>query len=260
MTNNDYLPSFTRAHTEKLREDLSSGQTLMDYYQPIIEYPPESTIISTVLVTGAVPQLSGDVSQDVENAIKLYDYLEGMDKTQASDKRLWIYLSHVTFREYTTERWGIKTPRDELAVNKELQKKTITYLLEHWFINSNDRSMRRHSLARLWWAAYLTVAPWEQEPDYFASITDEDRFVYTKILFASQDIYQQVLERGLGRSNHILIAILEFLRRNPELQVRESMRTMMKELNLTLGYRQLAPLGFEELIAIVEEASFSLAQ
>jgi hypothetical protein len=251
------LPMFTRSYAEQLRTELASGKTLLDYYQPIKDYPQEFVMPSMIKVPDTAPELSPDISEDVNNSIKLYEYLTNMDKTQASDKRLWVYLSHVTFREYTIDRWGIKVPSDELSVNKELQKRTITYLLEHWFVGSNDRSMRRHSLARLWWAAYLTVAPWEQEPEYFAGLSSEDRFVYTKILFASQDIYQQVLERGLGRSNHILIAILEFLRQNPELQVRENMRMMMKELNLTLGYRQLDPLSFDELLEVVKEAATS---
>ena len=154
------------------------------------------------------------------------------------------------------DRWGVKTPWEQLSVDSSAQKKAITYILEHWFAGGNDRSMRRHSIARLWWAANLTVAPWENEPEYFGSLENEDRFVYTRALFSYQDIYQQTLERGLGRSNHILIAILEYLRQNPDFaKDRPAMRGMMKELNLTLAYRQIEPLTFEQLFSVVRDAA-----
>jgi hypothetical protein len=253
-----YQPIFTRACTEELRSKLASGESLTDYFKTTIDVPEGSTIQSTLLVEGALPELDTEIESDVDNAIKLYEYFHNLDKTQASDKRLWIYLSHVTFREYTIGRWGIRTPEAELMASQDAQRRAINYIAEHWFLSGSSRSLRRHSIARLWWAAYLTVAPWEQDPDYFSSLDTSDRYIYTKILFSTQDIYQQTLERNLGRSNKLLIAILEYLRLNPG--KREEVRTIMKELNLALGYRQLSVLSFDELLKVIADTAQSNAE
>lgn len=247
-----FQPIFTRSYTELLREKLASGASLNDYFAPKIEVPVEGELQSTLKVNDSIPSLNIDITSDVENSIKVFEYLQNLDKTQASDKRLWIYLSHVTFREYTLGRWGIKTSQDELAISADARRKAISYVAEHWFLSGSSRSLRRHSIARLWWAAYLTAAPWETDPEYFAGLDTSDKYTYTKILFSTQDIYQQTLERNLGRSNKMLIAILEYLRQNPETsQNREAIRSIMKELNLMLGYRKLAVLSFDELVEVI---------
>lgn len=248
---------FNRAYSEELRENLASGDTLSDYLKPEIEVPEDGLLQSTLLVSDDLPELNPDVSADVDNAIKLYEFLHNLDKTQASDKRLWIYLSHVTFRDYTMNRWGLKTTADELNVSSdETKRKAINFVGERWFLSGNARSLRRQSIARLWWAAYLTVSPWEKDPDYFGSLENKDKYLYTRVLFTSQDIVQQILERRLGWSDRMLIAILEYLRQHPEVaQSRYAVRDLMKELNLVLGYRKLTLLSFEELLDVINETA-----
>jgi len=251
-----YQPIFNRAFSEELRENLASGESIYDYLNPEFEVQPESILQSTLSVSDDLPELSPDISADVDNAIKLYEYFHNLDKTQASDKRLWIYLSHVTFREYTMGRWGLKTTAEELNISSEAKRKAISYISERWFLSGNARSLRRHSIARLWWSAYLTAAPWLQDPAYFGSLETDDKYVYTKVLFSTQDIVQQILERRLGWSDRMLIAILEYLRQHPEVaQNREAVRNLMKELNLILGYRKLPVLGFNKLLSIITEAA-----
>lgn len=246
---------FRRPYAEKLREDLASGENITDYLKPDIDLPAESTMPSMLTVSENIPELNPSVDSDVENAIKLFEYL-ALDKTQASDKRLWVYLSHVTFRTYTMERWKLKQSEEELAISNDAKRKAISYISERWFLSGNARSLRRHSIARLWWAAYLTAAPWLKDPEYFGALENTDKYIYTKVLFSSQDIAQQILERRLGWSDKLLIAILEYLRLHPEVaQNRDAERTLMKELNLVLGYRKLTVLSFEELMGIMEEAA-----
>lgn len=242
---------FKNTAVEQMRDRLTHTDGLLEYYQPYVEYPDDNMFESMIEVPTAIPELDADVNSDFDNALKVYEYLKDIDKTQASDKRLWTYLSHVTFREYSVGRWGISVPSERLAVDRDAQKKALNNILEHWFISGNDRSLRRHSIGRLWWAAYLTVAPWEREPEYYAGIEEEDRFVYTRILFSTQDIYQQVLERGLGRSNHILIALLKYMKDNPDFVTRDNVRRLMKELNLVSGYRKLTSLAFDELTGVI---------
>lgn len=253
-------PIFTRSCTEQLRELLASGESLNGYFSENFEVSADGVLQSTLKVDENVPELNPDVNADVENAIKVYEYLHNLDKTQASDRRLWIYLSHVTFRKYTLGRWGIKATPEEVSVNADAQRKAISYIAEHWFLSGSSRSLRRHSVARLWWAAYLTVAPWEKDPEYFAGLDQSDRYAYTKVLFSTQDIYQQTLERNLGRFPKLLIAILEYLRQNPDVaQNREAIRTIMKELNLVLGYRKLSALSFDELYKVIADTNAVVA-
>lgn len=252
-------PIFTRSYSEELRERLGTGNNLAEYLEPDVVISEVGVLQSTLEVVDTPPELDPSVGADTENAIKVYEFLDKLDKTQASDKRLWIYLSHVTFRKYTIGRWEIKASADDLTYNSEAKRKAVSYIAEHWFLSGNARSLRRNSVARLWWAAYLTVAPWDRDPEYFGDLEDDDRYKYTRVVFSTQDIAQNLLERRLGWSDRILIAVLEYLRLNPEIaQNRESMRKLIKELNLILGYRKLTALTFNELLAVITETAESL--
>lgn len=252
-------PIFTRAYSEELRERVGVGEGLSDYLENEITFADEGKLQSTLLIPEKIPVLEPTVEADVDNAIKLYDFLHNLDKTQASDKRLWIYLSHVTFREYTMQRWPLKTTKEDLVNNQEARRKAISYISERWFLSGNARSLRRQSIARLWWAAYLTVSPWEKDP-YFSSLESSDKFVYTRTLFSNQDIVQQILERKLGWSDRLLIVILEYLRQNPDFaQNRIAVRNLIKELNLVLAYRKLTILGFDELLEIIADTAKTTA-
>lgn len=249
-------PIYTRAFSEELRERVGAGERLLDYLEDSANYPDEGILQSTLIIPEKVPVLEPTVEADVDNAIKLYDFLQNLDKTQASDKRLWIYLSHVTFREYTMQRWPLRVTKEDLTNNQEARRKAVNYISERWFLSGNARSLRRHSIARLWWASYLTVSPWEKDPDYFKSLENSDKYVYTRTLFSNQDIVQQILERKLGWSDRLLVAILEYLRQNPDFaQNRIAVRNLIKELNLVLGYRKLTVLSFEDLLAIIAETA-----
>lgn len=116
--------------------------------------------------------------------------------------------------------------------------------------------MRRHAIARLWWAAHLTYAPWESDPEFFGDLKNEDPYYYTRVLFSTQDIYQQVLERAMGRSNHILISVLDYLGKNKEFaKSREDIRTLMKELNLAYGTKKIITLDRDALRLLIEKTA-----
>ena len=186
-----------------------------------------------------IPRLNPAIDSDAENAMKIYAYLP-LNPTQASDTRLWTYMAHVTFRGYTKNRWSLKES------STDSQKRS--YIEDHWFSSGSSRSLRRNSISRLWWAAHLTVAPWEKD-SYFASLKNMDRYVYTKILLSSQDVAQQLLERRLSWSNKMLVALLEYFRSDDVfLHNRALCRNFLKEINLVLGYRKLMTLDLQQLL------------
>ena len=177
-----------------------------------------------------------DPENDPENAIRLFEYLAQIDKTAASDPRLWVYLAHTTFCEYAIERWGIN--------KKDEPEKTVAWRL---FTNGDARTLRRHAIARLWWATRLTVAPWEDNP-FFEPFKKDDRYYYTRILMQDETTSSDLLERvQITSCPELFITILDYLGNHPELRKRELWREFMKEIILTLGYRKMMTLNLASL-------------
>jgi hypothetical protein len=247
---------FKYAAVDRLRANLKSGHSLDDYFERSMAVQEKDILSSAIEVSGNAPALKvpadDPVSADIDNAIALYEYYRNLDETQASDPRLWTYLSHIEFRKYCLVRWGLGgSPKD--LNDEQLKQKAIRYIYEHWFISGNDRDLRRHAIARLWWAAYLTFSPWGKDPEFFSDLKKKDPYYYTKILLLTQDIYQQVLERALGRSNRILISVLDYLGNNRKFaQSREKIRSLMKELNLAYGTKKLIVLDRQSLKTLIE--------
>lgn len=189
-------------------------------------------------IADEAPFLDPSSSSDIESAIKVYEYLP-INATQASDVRLWTYMTHVVFYEYVVERWPIGDG-DEKRI------------LDRWFLSGNARSLRRNAISRLWWSVHITVAPWEGDP-WFASLEQVDRYAYTRAFLHIEDVTSALMERKLGWSRRILIAILEYMRTHDELAYKRTFyRNLLKEVNLTLGYRKIMALSFDELYAEIE--------
>lgn len=239
---------FTNSFVDKLYTNIGSGESIMDYFDETMEILPENTFDSKVTVPEVIPELKTDA--DTESAIALYEYLGDLDRTQASDPRFWTYLAHVTFRNYAMNRYEINEDM--------LRKDVINSIIDHWFVNQNDRSLRRHSISRLWWAVKLTISPWEKDTENFGHLENADPYLYTRLLFSNQDIYQQILERSLGKSQKILIAFLEFLNQNPEFTNRSNYRDLVKELNLILGFKKITIHSYNELYEEIKYAAQSI--
>ncbi|MCR4311114.1 MAG: DUF6339 family protein [Candidatus Taylorbacteria bacterium] len=241
-----------------MRNELKSGVALESYFRE--SYPvKEKTLLKSTIELPEKPLVlkapkKDIVVADLENAIAVYEYYKNLDEVQASDPRLWTYLSHVEFRKYALARWGLKGTFKDIK-DATARTKAINYILEHWFVSGNDRDLRRHAIARLWWAARLTYAPWEFDP-YFADLRNKDPYYYTRVLLFTQDIYQQVLERGMGRSNRILISVLDYLARNKKFALsREKIRSLMKELNLAYGTKKIIDLDRPALKFLIEKTA-----
>ncbi len=261
--NKNFQKIFKRASVDRMRDDLRSGNSLETYFKDSYLVEESDCLPSTVEVYGATPILAAPpddpVSADLDNAIALHAYYPKLDETQASDSRLWAYLSHVEFRSYTMVRWGLAGSYADLG-DDESKQKAVNYILEHWFTSGNDRDLRRHAIARLWWAAHLTHAPWEKDPEFFGHLKNEDPYYYTKVLLQTQDIYQQVLERAMGRSDRILISVLDYIGKHQEFsQSRENIRSLMKELNLAYGAKKLITLDPPQLAGLIEKIADEIA-
>jgi hypothetical protein len=102
---------------------------------------------------------------------------------QASDPRLWVYLTHGAYADYTAARWPIDA--DSNVANR---------IRERYFLEGEGlASLVRNSVARLWWFGYLTRDSKQPDP-----------FELTDVLLSLQDIQVAFLERAIGRSPQIL--------------------------------------------------------
>ncbi len=260
MNNNKAQKIFKRSVLDKMINELRSSASLGSYFNEAFSVQATDLWPSTIEVNSKAPALEAPkdnpVSADLSNAITLHEYYKNLDETQASDPRLWAYLSHAEFRKYTLARWGLDGSMKDYqdAIEKA---KAINYLLEHWFITrGNDRDLRRHAIARLWWAAHLTYAPWESDPEFFSDLENSDPYYYTRILLSTQDIYQQVLERAMGRSNRILISVLDYLGKTPKFaESRENIRSLMKELNLVYGTKKIISLNRDSIRELIKKTA-----
>jgi hypothetical protein len=175
--------------------------------------------------------LNGDKT-DIENSISLYENLE-LNETQASDKRLWTYLTHVWFWNYMKKRWPINDSEE-----------VIGRIKGRYFINNvNIETLTRNGISRLWWYAHLTIDK-----------SRKDHYELTKILLKRQEIAVGILERSLGSINNVRKGLLEYLSDNPVVMNSEDKtRDLIKFLNMAGGVKNLSMLKVGEVRKILDK-------
>lgn len=175
--------------------------------------------------------VSKEAKYDCENSIILFSALQSLNSTQASDARLWAYLTHVTFWEYMRTRWDIE------RVNKNIAK----VIKDRYFLGSSKLSS--NGISRLWWFAYSTYDP-----------NREDPFELTKILFTTQDLAWGLMNRSYARNKHILHTILETLSEHPNfLKKEENSRKLFKNINREGGLTIIDSLSKEDIRTLIVE-------
>ena len=253
---------FKGSFVSELREKLKTGESLGDYFKKEADYSGMAELESTIKVDPEKLKLRFEgegesASNDLENAMAIYEAYGGINETQASDPRLWVYLTHVTLRKYVLARWPVNGTHEQVMKDEAAKSSAISQILSHWFASGNDRMLRRNAIARLWWAVHLTQSPATKDPEYFGDLASNEKYRFTRTLLSTQDIYQQVLERGLGRDHRILITVLEFIDEHKDI-TRDQIRDLMKELNLMLSVKNLSVLGREELRRSIAELGESI--
>ncbi|WP_461538095.1 DUF6339 family protein [Spongorhabdus nitratireducens] len=242
----DSLKILNSSSLSKLRSALLNSEDIPELYlnsdiRPI--FTEDCFVNTTIKVPSTVPNLKVDITSDrtrakddAKNALLIYEYLGSLSRTQASDTRLWVTLTHSIFWDYTFARWP--------SISKN------SYILEHWFEKKGGGlgALRRNSISRLWWAAYLTVAPWERnsELDVFKS---SDREKYTHILLSQQQIFFDVLERSYGSSDKVRICLLDALSHFlPKVKSKDNLsKSVVKKLSLLIKHKQLESISINSL-------------
>ncbi|MBE7476011.1 MAG: hypothetical protein B6D44_00325 [Ignavibacteriales bacterium UTCHB2] len=238
---------FSKYYTEELISKIENGnfsEYLSDSPFPYEnKMPPgESTIEVNENFSLKLPLSSAEL-YDMENSISLYSEFKSITETQASDNRLWTYLSHINLWEYMRKRW----PAEKLGEESEdlfdelsVKNRQANFIISRYHLKTpNRRRLLRNGISRLWWYAHLTYDDKRSDP-----------FELTRILLAHQDKAQNLLERSLGSDNKILVAVLEYLKFNPGL-TREQVRDKIKEINLVGGVKNLHLLEQNEILEII---------
>ncbi len=140
----------------------------------------------------SVEDFSLDMSQDkplfteFENVQRIYNRLNFLSDSQASDERLWSGFCINHFWSYTQYRWDI------------INNCTVDNVKQHFFFGfSARRSLTRNAVARLWWIGRLT----------FDSSRD-DPYELTRFVCENADYIMHVLERNTSNSPMIMRAFL----------------------------------------------------
>ncbi|PKO39826.1 MAG: hypothetical protein CVU30_17985 [Betaproteobacteria bacterium HGW-Betaproteobacteria-3] len=188
-----------------------------------------------------LPDETGD--HDLENVRRLYEALHGLTLTQASDPRLWTYLSHVKYWNYMRKRW----PIERSARGDNLERAYGTVLDRYFLVGDRSRGVTRHGIARLWWAGYTCYVEGQEAGQSLA---------LARPLFSKQDVYASFMERAFSKNRTIMQAVLRpLLKRHAAgrpFDVRKDVRALAKHLVLVGGVTILDAIDSAHMESMVE--------
>jgi hypothetical protein len=203
-----------------------------------IEFAESNYSLSTSFEL-ALPQknaLTVAEKKDQQNAIGLFENLEGLNPADANDERLWVTLALTKFHSYTLQRWGQGLSRT--SSKSDLKK----FIKNHLLIGSTRNRWRDQSISRLWWMSY------------YAKSTTPDRYELSlALLLSNSDFVSQVLGKpSIGTSRNLSAALLSvvskrFVAGSKYSWNRVSFRMLMKKIDLLAGRRILNALPVAEL-------------
>ncbi len=187
----------------------------------------------------------GEGNYDFENAKILFEAFRHLTPLQASDARFWTYLTHADYYQYMKQRW----PDTHTATGEG----RIDYILEHWFITSlTQENFMRHSIAGLWWGAYLSYDEARSDP-----------YSLTEQLFRQVDFRARTLgAQRLASHKEAMRGILEFMAENPDLfnrRFQEKSRFLNKYMNQLGGSRPISYFDHQFFKASLEAITNKIA-
>lgn len=228
-----YLKLLTSPYIERLKRRVTIGFDLdlylNDEFNIDSKYIRENPDIEIPKIELILPDKND--THDFENSKILFEALKNLNPTQATDYRIWTYMTHKDFWSYMRKRSPVES--------QPLGART-DYILTHWFIDKiNSRDLMRNNISSLWWCAYLTY-----------DSSREDPYELTKEVFSMLDYTRHLLPGRQGRSMNFTHALLEFVIENQELFTTykaEKVRFLMRRSNFIAGYRLILNLSKEEI-------------
>jgi len=179
---------------------------------------------------------------DLENSQRVYEALSDISLSQASDPRLWTYLTHIKFWQYMKKRW----PVDKNLKGEDLSS-VISSLKDRYFLlGDKSRGLTRNGLARLWWSGYICQS---------LDNNGRSNFELAIPLFLKQDIYSSFMERAYSKNKMVMNAILSVLLKKYKdgkpFDDRQKVRALAKYLVMVGGVSILDAMEFEQLTKLI---------
>jgi hypothetical protein len=180
---------------------------------------------------------AGTSQFDLENVKILYTALKHLTPVQASDERLWAYLTHVTFWKYMRNRWPSEQYAKSSRYRQIMQERYL-------FMGDRSRALIRNGIARLWWYGHASYDEARTDP-----------FELTEALLKNLDVTQSILERAFSKNltvtHAILTALVEQEQAGRPFYVRDKVRELAKYPVQIGGVTIIDALDFGDIRRIV---------
>lgn len=172
--------------------------------------------------------------EDLTNVKILYDAFSGLEPLQATNKYLWTYLAHVTYRKYVIHRWMPAT--------------TSATIRTRFFVTNTARSVFDNAISRLWWYGYVS----------YDETNPKNPYHLTDILLMNQTICTDYVDTGYSQNRVIgkgvLMALKEFSTElGPREGITEYFRSFNKYFNRYGAVSSLDFLSSDDVYAIAVE-------
>jgi hypothetical protein len=170
--------------------------------------------------------VSKDLIGYFDIAKELYEKLP-LQPAQASDQRIWTYLTHNVFGDFM----GKLRPINDTTKGD--------YIIEHYFCKS-AKALLYNDIALFWWLFYLTEQP--QNP--------HDKYILTREVFTMRDYTRHLFSGKQGRSIEFRHGVLEYVVENPKIfenSKEAKVRLIMSNLNTIAGSTLLSSYSTSEI-------------
>lgn len=172
---------------------------------------------------------------ELENIKILYENMKHISDSQATDKRLWVGLTHGTFYNFVRERWSY----DEKNMSKE------SIIQSRYFFSNKARGLFRNTLSKLWWVGRFTYDERRENP-----------FELTEVL-GNRDITTRISDlftSNFSRNPYITRAFLSTIKKYEDNDIPiggYTYRKLVQYMNLYGGMTIIDYLEEEELIKVI---------
>lgn len=235
----------TSATIGDLIAELSASSSPDDFLAAVdalLDDPRRQLPLPTALGMPEALQINKAGGKDTMSAQQVHEYLGPMDRSNAADPRLWVWLAFKTYRTYMLERWPlIDTETDDPDEDqKKISWKDV--VKNRWLMtNPSRRSIMRHGIARLWWIADITVDVDESNP-----ITAGNPYGYTELALSSDDLVQNIFDRQISANSNVWRSTLDrihMLNSTRDKNVsREEYRQLLRGMVAVDGYSDIGVL------------------
>ena len=156
------------------------------------------------------------IRDDPSHCVAIYSTLKNLTPQQATDPRLWVYLTHFVFWDYARHRWPVDFDNED----------AVSHIQSHYHLDDSVRPMvRDNAISRLWWMAHIC-----------SCVDSHPLEDVLKALLFKEDVRKGIIERGtFSRSPVVFRVLMKFLllsfEGNRALHQRSNFRELCKELN-----------------------------